>query len=185
LTLCDAVLMVPVARWPTPDKWSGDRRESIDPTAAVRPSGAKKQLTLNDAAATPTKGDAQKVTPFHDAPQPALAYQCQLLAGWSTPRATDGSKGGPNQTGGALPADASLCGTTGATPSASTAETGSGGAYRLNAAFSAWLMGFPPFWDEVACRVQPVTRSRGKAPTAPHGSAGTATRSACKRRRCS
>jgi hypothetical protein len=196
--------------------------------------------------ATPTKGDAQKVTPFHDAPQPALAYQCQLLAGWptpmagspgteeynpagntdssrktvallagwatpttnakdqpsntergletlagqagllagwNTPRATDGSKGGPNQTGGALPADASLCGTTGATPLASTVETGSGGAFRLNPAFSAWLMGFPPIWDEVGCRVQPATRSRAKAPTAPPGSAGTATRSASKRRR--
>lgn len=28
------------------------------------------------------------------------------LTGWNTPRATDGSNGGPNQTGGALPADA-------------------------------------------------------------------------------
>ena len=28
------------------------------------------------------------------------------LAGWNTPRATDGSNGGPNQAGGALPADA-------------------------------------------------------------------------------
>ncbi len=33
-----------------------------------------------------------------------------MLAGWATPRATDGSKGGPNQTGGALPADAALAG---------------------------------------------------------------------------
>ena len=32
------------------------------------------------------------------------------LAGWNTPRATDGSNGGPNQTGGALPADASMAG---------------------------------------------------------------------------
>ena len=32
------------------------------------------------------------------------------LAGWNTPRATDGSNGGPNQGGGALPPDAHLAG---------------------------------------------------------------------------
>ena len=32
------------------------------------------------------------------------------LVGWNTPRATDGSNGGPNQAGGALPADAALAG---------------------------------------------------------------------------
>jgi hypothetical protein len=32
------------------------------------------------------------------------------LAGWNTPRATDGSNGGPNQAGGALPADAAVAG---------------------------------------------------------------------------
>lgn len=32
------------------------------------------------------------------------------LAGWNTPRATDGSNGGPNQAGGALPADAAMAG---------------------------------------------------------------------------
>ena len=32
------------------------------------------------------------------------------LTGWNTPRATDGSNGGPNQTGGALPADVALAG---------------------------------------------------------------------------
>lgn len=34
------------------------------------------------------------------------------LAGWNTTRATDGSNGGPNQAGGALPADAALSGWT-------------------------------------------------------------------------
>jgi hypothetical protein len=38
------------------------------------------------------------------------------LVGWNTPRATDGTNGGPNQAGGALPADAALTG--GATPAA-------------------------------------------------------------------
>jgi hypothetical protein len=39
-----------------------------------------------------------------------------VLAGWNTPRATDGSNGGPNQSGGALSADAALAGW--ATPTA-------------------------------------------------------------------
>jgi hypothetical protein len=33
-----------------------------------------------------------------------------ILSGWNTPRATDGSHGGPNQAGGALPADAAKAG---------------------------------------------------------------------------
>ena len=42
--------------------------------------------------------------------------------GWNTPRATDGSNGGPNQAGGALPADAALAGR--ATPMAATPGAG-------------------------------------------------------------
>lgn len=33
---------------------------------------------------------------------------CIGLGNWNTPRSTDGTKGGPNQTGGALPADAAM-----------------------------------------------------------------------------
>jgi hypothetical protein len=39
----------------------------------------------------------------------ALQDQAQLT-GWNTPRATDGTNGGPNQAGGALPADAARAG---------------------------------------------------------------------------
>jgi len=103
---------------------------------------------------------------------------CQLVPitqGWNTPRATDGSKGGPNQSGGALPADAALTGwatpTTldhkdgtakscenvptnkllgrevhGATPESSSAATERPAAFRLNPLFSLWLMGYPVGW---------------------------------------
>lgn len=44
------------------------------------------------------------------------------LTGWNTPRATDGTNGGPNQSGGALPADAALAGWP--TPDANSADRG-------------------------------------------------------------
>ncbi len=48
------------------------------------------------------------------------------LASWNTPRATDGSNGGPNQAGGAVPADAALAGWL--TPSANEDAAGNWGA---------------------------------------------------------
>lgn len=95
------------------------------------------------------------------------------MAGWNSPRATDGSNGGPNQAGGALSNDASKAGYStpcardyrqssrskqGLVPEVTTAfgppssgipaQTASKGGYRptLNVFFSAWLMGFPPEW---------------------------------------
>lgn len=44
--------------WPTPDQWSGDRRNSLHPGEKTRPSGSKRQQTINDisllASAWPT-----------------------------------------------------------------------------------------------------------------------------------
>jgi hypothetical protein len=40
----------------------------------------------------------------------SLAGQAVYLSGWYTPKSTDGSKGGPNQSGGSLPNDASKAG---------------------------------------------------------------------------
>ncbi len=95
LTLGQAVMVL--VGFPTPDAASGNgSRMSADPTSTVRPSGTKKQLTINDAAqlagwATPACADMGKVTPFPDCPQPALAYQVHL-AGWSTPTAGSDEK---------------------------------------------------------------------------------------------
>lgn len=73
------------------------------------------------------------------------------LAHWNTPRATDGSNGGPGQTGGALPADAALAGWPTPTttdhkgaPSLPYSERGGGTkGMRLDAAADHWLSGWP------------------------------------------
>lgn len=48
--------------------------------------------------------------PDANVPLNALLGRVAWLSGWNTARATDGSNGGPNQSGGALPADAALAG---------------------------------------------------------------------------
>jgi hypothetical protein len=67
------------------------------------------------------------------------------MAGWNTPRATDGTHGGPNQTGGALPADAARAGIGSTSSLVATARRGA-----LNPALPRWLMGFPNAWCESA-----------------------------------
>lgn len=145
--------------WPTPDQASGvGGRTSLDPMSKQRPSGSKKQFTINDAAQlvplvlatdpTPTAQDNDQVRGEYATNGTTLGGAVRLvgwatpkalaaggglqadpeaamdrlqsgrsnlddmvhLVGWNTPRATDGEKGGPNQAGGALPADANLVG---------------------------------------------------------------------------
>jgi len=83
--------------------------------------------------------------------------QTTNLSGWNSPRATDGSNGGPNQSGGALSNDAAGSATPlGQTQSGSPSETGSKGV--LNPALPLWMMGYPIYW--VQCAPQKRGRKR-------------------------
>lgn len=87
ICLSDLQMVAKLSGWPTPDHHHG----TLQPEKALARVMAKQtnpnasQVNLDDVAAI-------------------------TLTGWNTPRATDGTHGGPNQTGGALPADVSLTG---------------------------------------------------------------------------
>jgi DNA (cytosine-5)-methyltransferase 1 len=88
------------------------------------------------------------------------------LAGWNTPRATGGSNGGPNQTGGALPADAALAGPARLTASGelltgSAARMEGGG--QLHPAHSLWLQGYPDAWLSCGVRAMQLIRKSPQA----------------------
>lgn len=89
--------------FPTPDAASGNgSRMSADPTTTVRPSGTKKQLTINDAAqlagwATPTAHCKARSDEFRAGrePLPNEVLPCPpVLAGCSTPLAQDARHSG-------------------------------------------------------------------------------------------
>lgn len=65
--------------------------------------------------------------------------------GWNTPRATDGSNGGPGQTGGALPADASMAGwpTTTTTDAKGSRALGYGGQNFMTLTDAGLMAGWP------------------------------------------
>jgi hypothetical protein len=113
----------------------------------IRPDGVKAQIGLNYAAKMTAEDGRRGNLP----PRPwdtGVPLSQQAAAMWSTPRASDGAKGGPGQTFGAggtpLPAQAS-----GAMPPGSAERTekpvGS-----LNPEFVAWMLGYPPEWLECA-----------------------------------
>lgn len=123
--------------------------------------------TVNDSRGgrNRTSGRSNPDSKHHDG---LTLCDAALMAGWQTPlgnsreaqpklmhkKRRDG--GQPN-----LAMQAEGCSTSGATSPLSSAETGSGGACRLNPAFSLWLMGFPGEWLHCAVR---ATQSFRKSP---------------------
>ena len=119
-------VMPQMASWPTPAKANGDGGQHMGEASATgrRPDGSKTQVTLNGVAilsgwvTTTTRDWKDSSGMAETATNPdgsersrtdMLPRQAQLTS-WNTPRATDGSNGGPNQAGEALSADVALSG---------------------------------------------------------------------------
>lgn len=153
--------------WPTPNTPSGGR--SVDPSkmdATGRTVDGKKHTASLEHAVKFAGWPTAAARDWKDGTQQSCANikENALLGrvvhqvGWSTLRATDGSHGGPNQAGGALSHDVH---TSGPHPSASNAETGKSGEFRLNPRFSLWLMGYPAEWASCGERaMQSCRKSR-------------------------
>lgn len=79
--------------------------------ASVRRTSASDSSSAQAGWLTPTTRDHKDGgNPNVNVPVNALLGRAVWMVGWNTPRATDGTNGGPGQTGGALPADAALTG---------------------------------------------------------------------------
>jgi hypothetical protein len=95
---------VMLAGWPTPITNDSEKR-------GVPSLGNGLAADVHLAAwPTPTTRDHKDGAECPNVPLNSLLGREVWLAGWNTARATDGSNGGPNQAGGALPADAALSG---------------------------------------------------------------------------
>ena len=133
------------AGWPTP--------RVSDTNGPGEHGDGGKDLRTTAGWATPTGRDHKDSSSDGTVPENGLLGR--QVWGWNSPRATDGSNGGPNQSGGALSNDAAGSATPpGQTQSGSPSETGSKGV--LNPALPLWLQGFPSDWLMVA----PVKMSR-------------------------
>ncbi|SEI41723.1 hypothetical protein SAMN05192539_1001273 [Paraburkholderia diazotrophica] len=100
-----------------------------------------------------------------DGSKAQVTLQNVVLAMWSTIRASDGEKGGPNMSFGAggspLPSQVSTVANTSNAPM----ESGGGS---LHPEFAGWEMGYPPEWLSCAPSETPSTRARQRNLSARH-----------------
>lgn len=102
-----------------------------------------------------------------------LDMQAACVTGWGTPTSRDHKDGACQDANvpvnGLLGREAAKLVSplpSGVTPTSSPVETGKVGAYRLNPAFSLWLMGFPPSWMKCGKAAISASRSRARSPVA-------------------
>ena len=159
--------LIALVGWPTPD--SSHHGTTTPEKALRRVQGKgkdKRAANLDDIAvltgwATPMgrDGRSEEVTDeftterwSHPRGKP-LSTPALTVAGWATPTSTDGSKAHMTYAGKNLSLVGMALGTITASCSVAT-PTGTAdprpAGFRLNWAFSRWLQGFPPAWDESA-----------------------------------
>ena len=131
-----AIRKILIALYPTATTPSGGQTVPTGTSmTGRRPDGSKAQVTLQNV----------------------------VLAMWSTIRASDGAKGGPNMSFGAggspLPSQVSTVANTSNAPM----ESGVGS---LHPEFAGWEMGYPPEWLSCAPSETPSTRARQQSSSA-------------------
>lgn len=131
---------------------------------STRPTAATGSGSPLSTWPTPTASDHKGSNPLTRSPGDDDLPTATIRAMWSTPRASDGEKGGPNMAFGAggtpLPAQAASGTMPDGSPGATERQGGS-----LSPRFVAWMQGYPPEWLECAPK-----RSRSSKRASPTGS---------------
>lgn len=148
-------VMAQTVRWPTATAMDANSSGRLGRAPNSHPG-----TTLTDAVGLVSAWPTPAARDHKGDGGPPLDYNARPLnevARWATPRASDGPKGGPNQSGSKgdlmLPSQAH-----GLTPDPSSAETAKPASYRLNWRFSQWLMGLPAGWLDSELWAMPSSR---------------------------
>ena len=175
----DLAAVSTLASWPTPN--AGPQNDG-DTTWQQRRVELKEKhgngngfgMTLGQAVTlaswpTPRHNDAEKRGQVADDPRNGLVTAANMVSPWATPSSRDWkdtpgmATTGTNPDGtertrlDQLPRQAQLA-ASGTPPTGSPASTEKPG--QLNPAFSRWLMGYPPGWDDCAAMVMRLSRRR-------------------------
>jgi len=137
-----------IPMFPTPDANCGNRGPAKDPAATHRPSGAQRQMTINDAVKmwpTPKATDGSKGGRTEEGARKELARGKNVDLGvavklWPTPTSISPAKNGYNEAG-------NSCGLVAIRKRISDEDSQATG--QLNPMWVEWLMGFPLGWTDL------------------------------------
>jgi len=130
-----------------------DKRYSVDADAIM----ASGNVGSAESGLTPS------IIPLRKAA--SIAGPGQKIANWPTPSANEDAAGTEKGNMQFMLSHAALkCGSE---ANGSTAATGKGGVYRLNPAFSLWLMGYPAEWLSCGVRVMQSCRKSRQSSSGP------------------
>ncbi|MEY4034568.1 MAG: hypothetical protein RL492_1762 [Verrucomicrobiota bacterium] len=146
------------SKWDTP--WGQSR---------LRPRARTRTISGTDIGLWPTCTVHGNYNRKGASPHSGDGLHTLVFACWSTLRASDGEKGGPNMSFGAggcpLPSQVSTVANTSNAPM----ENGGGS---LHPEFAGWEMGYPPAWLSCAPSAMPSIRALERSSSAPISNAG-------------